>query len=259
MEKQGDLSAKNLLKLKDNISGSIGTLVIMNNLFNIVGSILVGVVASDLFNQVWIGVYSGVFTFLVILFGEVLPKNFGEKNAIAFGTFVAPLIIMLSRVFSPVLFLLERLSESMFGKSKKYLVSEDEIRFMANLGAQEQSIEQDEELLIQNVFKMNDKTANDIMTPRVNIEALDSKLSLLAQKADIYNSSHSRLMIFGEDYDEILGFVLIREILHALAEGQGEKLPMDFIHPILTIKENTRVDSLLIMFQKKTLPYCTGY
>jgi len=58
-------------------------------------------------------------------------------------------------------------------------------------------------------------------------------------------------MVFGEDYDEILGFVLLREVLHALAEDQGDKTPVDFIHPILTIKENTRVDSLLIMFQKK--------
>jgi len=186
MVKHGDMSAKNLLHLKDNMSGSIGTLVIMNNLFNIVGSILVGVVTSDIFDHLWIGIFSSIFTFLVILFGEVLPKNYGEKNALALGIFVAPLVILFSRLFYPILFLLEKLSEAMFGKDKKHHVSEDEIRFMADLGAREQSIEQDEETLIQNVFKMNDKTANDILTPRVNIDALDSKLSLEVQKEYIY-------------------------------------------------------------------------
>ena len=249
--KQGDLSAQNLLSLKENMSKTIGTLVILTNLFNIVGSILVGAIADDLFDNFALGIFSAVFTFLVILFAEVLPKNFGEKNAVSFGIFVAPFVIFLSRVFHPFLYILELLSRSLVGSTKKYSVSEDEIKFMAHLGMQEQSIEKDEQELILNVFKMNDKSASNIMTPRVNIYALDGNLTLEAQKNEIYNSPHSRLMVFGQDYDDIKGFVLIREILHALAENGGDKTPMEFIHPILTLKENTRVDSLLIIFQKK--------
>jgi CBS domain containing-hemolysin-like protein len=251
MVKNGDKSAEGLLYLKDHMSRAIGTLVIMNNLFNIVGSILVGVIAHDLFNEYSLAVFSAFFTFLIILFGEVLPKNFGEKNAVSLGIFVAKLVLFFSYIFSPILFVLDKLSFLLFGKGKQHFVSEDEIMFMADLGMKEMSIERDEQELIENVFKMNDKTANDILTPRVKIDALDADLTLNEQKEDIYKISHSRLLVFGEDYDDIRGFVLLREILQALAEGHGDKKPDDFVHPVLSIKENTRVDNLLIMFQKK--------
>jgi len=251
MLNNGDQKVKDLLFLKNNMSKAIGTLVIMNNLFNIVGSIVVGVIAHDVFNEFGIAVFSTVFTFLVILFGEVLPKNFGEKNALSIGVFVAKFVLLCSYLFAPILSVLDLLSSALFGKRKKEFVSEDDIKFMADLGMKEQSIERDEQELIQNVFKMNDKTAKDILTPRVNVDALDADKTLKEQKDDIYTSSHSRMLVFGEDYDDIKGFVLLREILHAMAENQGDKYPQEFIHPLLAIKENTRVDNLLIMFQKK--------
>ncbi len=251
MLKQGDLKVKNLLHLKDNMSNTIGTLVIMNNLFNVVGSILIGVVAHDLFDDVGLAIFTSIFTCLIILFGEVLPKSFGEKNALNLGIFIAKVVIFLSSIFSPLLFVLNKLSFMMFGQGAQHFVSEDEILFMTSQGLKEMSIERDEQQLIQNVFKMNDKTAYDILTPRVKIDALDADLTLNQQKEDVYKLSHSRLLVFGEDYDDIRGFVLLREILQALAEGQGDKTPLDFTHPVLSIKEDTQVDNLLIMFQKK--------
>lgn len=247
----GSTAAQNLLQIKENISPAIGTLVILSNLLNIIGSIFVGVIATALLGDIGLGIYSVIFTILIIIFGEVIPKNFGEKNAEPMALTIAGPVLVLSRVFRPILYVLDRISGLAVGQKVKSFVSEDEIKFMADLGLKEQSIEQDEQQLIQNVFKMNDKSASSIMTPRVHIDALEISKTLDEQKEEIYRTPHSRLPVYGEDYDEILGFVLLREILQALSEGKAAMSPSDFLHPVIAVKENTRVDHLLIMFQKK--------
>ncbi|GAB4143238.1 MAG: hemolysin family protein [Patescibacteria group bacterium] len=247
----GTKAAKNLLKVKENISEAISTLVILNNVFNVVGSIIVGAIAAHTFDELGIGIYSTLFSLAIIIFGEVVPKNFGEKKAESIALTIAGPVILLTRILKPIIFLLDKVTRLFVGKTEKNLVSEEEIRFMADIGMKEQSIEKDEQQLIQNVFKMNDKTARDIMTPRVNVDALEEDRTLGELKSEIYELTHSRLLVYGEDYDEIRGFVLLRELLQALAEDKIDLKPTDFMHPIVSVKETTRVDNLLIMFQKR--------
>ena len=242
------------LKIKQNINQSIGSIVILNNIFNIVGTIIAGVVAASVFqdDQLWIGIFSAVLTFLVILFGEIIPKNLGEKFALQYILIIAPLVQILNLVLTPILFLIEQFT-SLFFKQKNIeeKVSEEEIRVLLERGTKTRSIEYDEKNLIDNVFKMNDKTAKDVMTPRVNVEFLDVQKTLKEQKQIIYDSTHSRLPVFSEDYDQIVGFVLLREVLEEMAKNNSKITPKEVLQNVVKIKETTRVDSLLVIFQKK--------
>ncbi len=250
---QDKKSVKKAFKVKNEINKSIGSVVILNNFFNIIGTIYAGILAAKFFanNELYLAIFSGILTFLVILLGEILPKNFGEKFALNYLLAISPIVIILNYIFTPILWILNIITEFLFKKNYDFEVSEEEIRVMLEKGKNERSIEQDEHKLINNVFSLNDKTAKDIMTPRVNVEFIDANLTLEEQKDLILETSHSRLPVFDGDYDNIIGFLLTRVALENLAKKKNYIKPVEIIHQIIKIKETTKVDSLLIMFQKK--------
>lgn len=244
--------AKKLLNIKKNLSSSIGALVITNNIFNILGTLYVGILASRVFeSSSQIAFFSISITIAVILFGEILPKNFGERFNLSYSFFTLPLISLLTWFFKPILYILEIFVKLLFPKKKTDLITEEEIMILVERGKKTNVIENDEHLLIQNVFKMNDKTARDIMTPRINISALNGNSTLIQELDTIENFSHSRIIVYQDDLDNIIGYVLIRETLEALARNKGDRKVKEFVSEILKVKQSTRVDSLLIMFQKK--------
>jgi CBS domain containing-hemolysin-like protein len=244
-------SVKSLLKLKKNISSSVGTIVILNNLFNIVGTLIAGVFAAQFFNQQWqIGLFSLALTVAVILFGEIFPKNFGQYYALNYALLTAEVISFFVWFFTPAIIILNFLSNLLF-KEKEDHISEEEIKVLLRKGRDSNSIEHDESKLILNVFNMNDKTANDIMTPRINIDALEKDLTLVEQLKVIENSPHSRLPVYDGDFDKIVGYVIVRDALEAITKNEGQVASGEFSQEIVRIKETTRVDSLLLMFQKR--------
>lgn len=252
LQKEGKINGDSLLALKKNITSSVASIVLLNNVFNIAGTILAGVVASEVLGDDWkIALFSGILTFLIILFGEILPKTFGERFALQYGLLVAKPLLINRWLLYPLLWLLEKINHGLFGARTQSLVSEEEIKVMVEQGYQSRLIEHDEQSLINNVFKMNDKTANDIMTPRVHIFSLEENLPIADQKNLLIESSHSRIPLFQDDHDDITSYVLLREALEELAMSDGQKSPKDIAYPILKIKETTKVDSLLVMFQKR--------
>jgi CBS domain containing-hemolysin-like protein len=130
-------------------------------------------------------------------------------------------------------------------------VSEEEIKVLIEKGLADRTIEYDEKNLIHNVFSLNDRTAKEIMTPRINITGIQANRNLGEQKEELYASTHSRLVVYNEDYDEILGYVLLRDALQELSKGNNTLTPSSLIKDLVRIKEDTRVDSMLLMFQKK--------
>jgi CBS domain containing-hemolysin-like protein len=264
LAEQGNKAAQRLLKIKEKIGTTIGTLVLLANIFGIVGALFVGQMLEPLkvqfaqgsFQWFFLSYYEWIYTFFAVLFGEVIPKNAGEKFALKIALFTSPLILFLSWVFKPLLYLFESISHLLIGKSNNtQTATEEEVIAMTDLGLESNSIEQDEHEIIQNVFKMNDKSAKDIMTPRVQMDALDCDKTLDEQREEIYAMGHSRLPVFGEDYDDIRGFVLLRDVLEELAKGNINIKPENptLLHKICAVTEETKVDQLLITFQKQRI------
>jgi CBS domain containing-hemolysin-like protein len=203
-------------------------------------------------NDNWFGVYISSLVLAVILFGEIIPKNFGENFSLRYSLFIAPLVKFWIWILGPIVGILDRLITKIFPNDKTaFSTSKEEIRIMVQMGEKENSIRKGESELIHNVFKMNDKIAKNIMTPRVNIEALDINLTFKEQELDIFDASHSRLPIYSQDCDDIRGFVLMREILEAMASGKTDQKPDDYLYDILVINEYIKVDVLLMLFKKK--------
>lgn len=238
-----------LLAIREKISRPIASIVILNNVFNIVGSFIVSRIAADLFSNLMLGIFSGILTFLIILFAEIVPKTIGERYAEQFGLLVAVPVRSLTWLMTPIIWVLEKLTAPLVKGNNRPVTNEAEIKLLAMLGYQEGLIEDDEAEMIQKVFRMNDIVAKDIMTPRVAITYIEGHRSLESAQQEIMQSQHSRILVTGEELDDVLGVALKAELLAALVQGRGQDPVTSCMRQARYIPTSERSDKLLKTFQ----------
>lgn len=238
-----------LLAIREKVNRPIATIVILNNIFNIVGSFVVSRIAADLFGNLMLGIFSGLLTFLIILFAEIIPKTLGERYAEQLGLILAVPVRSLTWLMTPIILMLEAMTSPFIEGGQRPITNEAEIKLLAMLGYQEGLIEDDEAEMIQKVFRLNDMVAEDIMTPRVAITYLTGDQSLARAQQEIMESQHSRIVITGEDLDNVLGVALKAELLAALVQGRGPDPVTSCMRQARYVPATERSDKLLKTFQ----------
>ncbi len=250
LAESGQAAALALLKIRQNMSRPIATIVILNNIANIVGSIIVGSVATRTLGSESLGVVSGILTFLVIIFSEIIPKTLGERYAERIGLIVARPVLGLAFLFTPLVWVIERLTSPITRGARLPTTNEAEIRLLAHIGSQEGIIESDESEMIQRIFRLNDLSANDILTPRVNLTYLESDSTLEEVKQDILESQHSRIIVIGESIDDVRGIAYKNELLAAMVSGKYDQPVVALAHEAHFVPESIRADRLLELIQQ---------
>lgn len=249
LKEQKKPGAEALASIKENPQKAIIIIVIANNIVNIVGSIFVGVFATNVLGDAMIGIVSAVLTFLIIVFGEILPKTIGENNAEKIGLLVAKPLAIAIKIFKPLVWLLEQLTKR-FNITRK-MVSEAELHMLSELGHLEGSIEEDERDLIQKVFTLNDLTAYDIMTPRTKIVGFQRNAVIGDIRNEIYELSNSRVPIYDDSLDNLIGLSYRKNILIALAKDEDNRIMESFMQEVMYVSEDIRVDDLLQLFLQR--------
>lgn len=243
--------ARRLAAVKANIARPVAAIVIVNNAVNIGGSILLGQVAAEVFGSAWIGAFTAIFTFLVIVFGEIVPKTIGERFAGPIALRAAPLVTLLTNLLRPVILVIEAFVRPLGRIRRPRMTAEDEIRTLARLGRDSGAIDRHESELIRRAFLLNDVTAKDIMTHRLKVSSLPAELRLADLRPEEIESLHSRILVTeGGDLDKTSGVVHQRELLLALARGQTDLTVGDFKSPIPVVYEATPAHRLLRKFQQ---------
>jgi CBS domain containing-hemolysin-like protein len=238
-----------LLSIRQKINRPIATIVILNNLFNIMGSSIIGSVATNVFGDALLGVFSGILTFLVIVFAEILPKTLAERYAEPIALTVAIPVRWLTWFMTPLVWLLEHITAPFVRGRKHPTTNETEIKLLASIGYQEGIIEEDEAEMIRRVFRLNDIRAADIMTPRVALTYLPGAMAIADLKDDILTSQHSRILVVGEQIDQVQGIVLKYELLEALVRDHHQQTIEALQRPVRFVAESERADQLLQRFQ----------
>jgi CBS domain containing-hemolysin-like protein len=249
LKEQKKRGAESLHKIKEKMSRPIAVIVIGNNIVNIVGSIYVGVVAADVFGNKAIGLISALLTFLIIIFGEILPKTIGENNNEKISLMFAPLLLWATRILLPLVWIIEKLTNRFV--TAKNIVSEEEIQMMSHLGTIEGSIEDDEREMIENVFTLNDISAHEIMTPRTVVVAFEGESKIGDIEDDIYDLSYSRIPVYEENIDNITGIVYRKDLLVSLAKDEKDVKVKDFVQEGVFVSEDIKADDLIPMFQRR--------
>lgn len=247
----GGRSARALFAIKQHVARPISAIVVINNVFNIVGSITVGVLAAAQFGEGWVGVVSGVLTFLVILFGEIMPKTLAERHAERFALVIAIPVLALTKLLTPIVVMFEVLMRPLTRGRRAPVTNESEIRLLAHIGGSEGIIEADEVEMIQRVFHLNDRTARDLMTPRTAVTWLDADRPIAEVKEAVVASPHSRILVVEhDDLDRAIGVALKDDLLTALLADGADRV-RDHTRDVVGVPWLTRADDLLRLFRSQ--------
>lgn len=248
---EGSATGKVLHALKTKLTKPIATIVIGNNIANIVGTGYATLVFNRHFPETDPGWFLGGLTVAVILFSEILPKNIGERHCVAVGMVAARPVWLLSWVFTPVVVAIEYFTSLLVpGPVGIQTTNEEEITLLARIGSQEGVIEFDERQMIERVFRLNDAKAIDLMTPRTAITTVDGSATIEQAKSLIAHSPHSRIVVIDNEPDNVVGLVLKSKVLSHLVDGKSQQtLVRDLAVPVRFVHESTRADKLLVMFQ----------
>jgi CBS domain containing-hemolysin-like protein len=249
LAEDGGKRARALLAIKQHIARPIAAIVVLNNVFNIVGSIAVGSVAIAVYGERWVGVVSGVLTFLIILFSEIAPKTLGERYAEPVALWVAVPVRALTTLLTPLVVVFEVLMRPLTRGERAPSISEAEIRLLAGIGRSEGVIEEDELEMIQRVFQLNDRLARDLMTPRTAVTWLDADRQLGDAADDILASEHSRIVIAEGDLDRTVGVVFKHDLLAALLRDPGTATFAEYARSVEAVPWLVRADDLLLRFR----------
>lgn len=251
MELSGRRGAKKLVQFKENIHSPIIVLVILINIINIGGSVLVGAYSSRIFGDFWVGIFSAILIFLIILFAEILPKNFGVRHHRGIALVAAPILETLIKIFTPFIWLVSKTTPlRKMGSSLSLSTSEEEIKLLTVAGAKSGAIEEDEARMIQSAFKLNDITAKDIMTPRSLITWLDGNKTIGEKREKIKKLFHSRILICDGDLNKVIGVCMKTDLLQALIDGKNDVPIKEFAKWAFNVPATRVADDLLRDFQK---------
>ncbi|MFH1533532.1 MAG: hemolysin family protein [Nitrospirota bacterium] len=248
-------NSKVLKKLKSDPHKLLITILIGNNIVNIGASAYAAVLFTELFGSNAIGIATGVMTFLILVFGEITPKSFAHSHSEGVSLFMARPIYYLQTVLFPLVWVFDKIvtfTNYVFGSKSNYSVTEGEIVAMLKIGAQEGSIQKQEKELIENVLEFNDIEVEEVMTPRVAIEAIESNMTIKEAVEFAIKHSHSRLPVYKNDIDNIIGIISIKELLKYSDENSNNKKieKLKLVHP-LQVPLSKKIDMLFREFQRK--------
>ena len=255
--RRGARGSRSLLRIKNRLGRALASVVIVNNVFNIFGSLMLGGFAARVIVEQlqWplagVAIFSTVFTLLVILLAEILPKALGSRFNRSVALLVAPLLLQLMRLLWPLVWILEQLMPALTAESK-YVTNEAEIRSLTSLGHQQGRIEADEAAMIEKVFQLNDLRASDLMVPRVSAPTLTGTDRLSSVQLLLLERDDEWWVVLGEAVDQVLGVVSRDALLAALVRGEGEKLLLELGEPVEFVPEMIRADRLLSGFRNNT-------
>ena len=248
LAKENTETDKLIVRLKEDPHRLLTTILIGNNLVNIAASTLAATVAMALFPNYAFGVATGVMTFLILVFGEVLPKSLATRNNVLVARLTVHFIRVMMFFFTPLIWMLNFIPRITGKIQHSPVATEEELMTFVEVVEEEGEIKEEEKKLIHNIFEFDDTKASEIMTPRRDMFVIDvdAPLNLRA----VAESGFTRIPVFQEDVDHIIGIVLIKDIfMHATKTGTPPDV-RTIMRPPMFIPENKKLDELLQLFRK---------
>jgi len=241
--------AKALQKLKSNPGWMMSAVNLGNNLVNIGSSALATVVAIKLFGDSGLGIAVGIMTFLIIIFGEVTPKTYCNANATKVALRSSGILMMFSYATYPVVWTLERITRVMIKiTGSDYLppaLTENEIKGIIDQGHRDEALESHERDLLHRALEFDDTVIRAVMTPRMKMHSLPAKMLLFEALPLINQNSHSRIPIYGETHDDIVGFIHVRDVLREVESDNKMKTLEQIARAPVFVSQEKMVTSLL--------------
>lgn len=250
LEDQGVKGAARLKKLKQNTDRPISAILCLNTIANTVGASIVGSLVYEVYGDAIVGIFSTIFTLMILIFSEIIPKTIGTSYWRSLALPASVIINAMIFISFPLVWILEHLTRLISSRSDQVSVSREDISAMVSVATEEEVIEKEEKKMIQNLLKLDEMTAHEIMTPSTVVEMAEGNMTI----KEFYDSdlTHSRILVYDEDNDDyVIGYVLRQTVLEKMAEDKFTTTIRDISRPILSFPEDEPVGNIWEKFLEK--------
>lgn len=243
LEEKGVRGAARLKKLKQSPDRPISAILCLNTIANTVGASIVGSLVYEVYGDAIVGIFSTIFTLAILIFSEIIPKTIGTSYWRRLAIPASAIINGMIFIAFPLVWILEHLTRLISSKSTQISVSREDISAMVSVATEEEVIEKEEKKMIQNLLKLDEITAHEIMTPSTVVEMAEGAMTI----KEFYDSdlTHSRILVYDDDNsDYVIGYVLRQTVLEKMAEDKFSTTIRDISRPILSFPEDEPVGNI---------------
>ena len=234
-----------LRDMKKNINHPLAAILTLNTIANTAGAASVAAQAYQLFGREWVALTSGILTVLILIFSEIIPKTLGAVFWKKLSNPAAYMLKGLIMLTLPVVFFFEKISQFIARHGSHYRITREELIVLAELGAREGILEKQEALILENLLLLKEMKTGDVLTPRSVILAVE-KNQTVGEVVKTYAPIHfSRIPVYDQNIDAIIGVVLTGEVLEAFYTGKTDEPVERFMKPLHAVPDSKSIADLL--------------
>lgn len=254
---RGVRNSQIIYKLISNLDSLIATILVGNNIVNVALSVLVTILFVQFFgNTFFVALWATLIaSVLILFFGEIVPKTFSLRSPERVAIEVSPLVRLIVVAFRPFTRLFTATGNAvmdLFGvREKKHspLITDEEVRLMIEAGKEEGLFGEEQRKMLHRIFEFGTTLVKDVMVPKSEIAGIDINSSPEHLLNTLAEEGHSRIVVYKDTIDTVVGIIYVRDVLHILRNAQLVKVP-DLVSAAYCVPPDKRVNDLLKDFQK---------
>lgn len=253
---EGNRKAKRALRVAENFDKMLSTILVGNNVVNMASASLATMLATAAFGASGAAIATAAITVLVLIFGEILPKSLAKENSETVAMAFGGLLSMLIKLLTPIVFLFVKVKEFSMrlvhhGKTQPS-VTEEELKYIVDSIEQEGVLEEQESDLVRSALEFDEIMVQEILTPRVDLTAINVDTSLQEALKMVLDAHYSRIPVYRGTIDNIIGVLQVRDLLKAVVTGQETRLS-HLVTDCIYIHKTMRISKLLTELKAKKM------
>ena len=252
LAEEGNRRAKTALEVLDKYGKMLSAILIGNNIVNLSASALATTLAIHI--HFTVGIATAILTVVILIFGEIVPKNMAMINSEKMALLYASMISGLMKLLTPLIFVIDSLAKGIMklfrvDADKKTAMTENELRTYVEVGHEDGVIESEEREMIYNVFDFGDAVAKDVMIPRIDMVTVDKEATYEEVMEVFKDCMYTRIPVFEEDKDNIIGLINIKDFI--LLEDKAKFKISDILRQAYYTYEFKKTADLLVEMRQK--------
>lgn len=245
LRREGRPAGDLLFKLRSEVDKPIAAVLTLNTTANTAGSAVAGAAFLAAFGSEHMALFAAGFTLIILAFGEIVPKSLGVAYAAPLAAALARPLLIVVKILAPVLWLTGLFTRMISPGTHSPQISEDDICAVVGLSRQAGRIKPYEEHFIRNVLALDQKRVHEIMTPRTVVFSLPESLTVDEAYKDPRIWHFSRIPVYGEDNEDLVGFIERRTLGRCYKDGKESALLSEIMRPLHFVQESQTLDALL--------------
>jgi putative hemolysin len=258
LREEGNSRARVAMSLLEHPARLLSTILVGNSIANTAAAVVATATLVRLLGPGRGSVYAFVLaTILLLIFAEVTPKTVAARHADRLSLMAARPVQWISVVLAPINRVLSWLANLLvrpFGghvHPDAPMVTEEEIQLLVRMGEEQGVLEKDEREMIRSIFEFGDTVVREVMVPRVDMVAVEADRSIDVILDVVRTQGHSRIPVYGETIDQIVGLVHVKDLLSGFRDGRLAGSVRDFTRPAYFVPETKRLDELFREMRRK--------